>query len=755
MPGVRLDRFLASTAIVVLLSATAGGGVADPMGGGDTSVPAVTAAPATEGNSGQAAAKREGPADEAPAPDASAKPNQSDTAAKPHQSGEQPAAAAAAPPAKADQATGQPASTAAAPATPAKPEQATDQPAAPATTVATPSPAPASNQDQAAEKPAAPGAAAIPSQQPAGAAGENGAPTTATMAPAAAAPAPVADGNTPIAEQLRGLAGGKFDRIIGGKKDRATIDAFYSGRDYAPLWLSDGKPNAKAKAAIAYLGQVDTDGLDPADYPVPDFTSLTDPAALAEAEMRLTTSIITYAHHAQIGRVHWTRVSGDIFYDQKAPEPADILAAIVDAKDIAQVLDGYEPHAPGYLALKAKLAELRAGKDSAAHAQIPTGPTPKIGAQDDRVPQLRERLGLPADSDTTYDKTLAAAVKKFQQERELKPTGTLTAATVDALNGRQPDRPIDTIIANLERWRWIPHDLGKSYVMVNLPDFTLRVFHDGKQVWMTRIVDGKPAMPTPIMTAEMKYITVNPTWNVPPSIVAKEYLPALAQDPTVLERMGLQVSHNPDGTIHISQPPGDRNALGRLRFNFPNKFLVYQHDTPDKNLFALDRRAFSHGCMRVQDPAKYAQVLLSIVRPGDGYTEDRIRRMFGSGEQDIQFPKFLPVHLTYQTAFVDDDGKLEFREDIYGRDKTLLAILKGDERKVADIAISRPENTVRREALAMPGGYYGDNFFSRLFGGGFNAPQPQQQQTSRRYAPAGAQRRTESQYNGGGPSWFR
>ena len=533
MPGVRLDQFLASTAIVVLLSATAGGGVADPMNGGDTAVPAMTAAPETEGDSAQAAAKRGGPTDEAPAPDASAKPNQSDTAAKPHQSGEQPAAAAAAPPAKPDQATDQPASTAATPATPAKPEQATDQPAAPATTVATPSPAPAAapNQDQAAEKPAAPAAAAIPNQQPAGAPGESGAPTTATIAPAAATPAPVADGNTPIAEQLRGLAGGKFDRIIGGKKDRATIDAFYSGRDYAPLWLSDGKPNAKAKAATAYLGQVDADGLDPADYQVPDFASLTDPAALAEAEMRLTTSIITYAHHAQIGRVHWTRVSGDIFYDQKAPEPADILAAMVDAKDIAQVLDGYEPHAPGYLALKAKLAELRAGKDSAAHAQIPTGPMPKIGAQDDRVPQLRERLGLPADSDTTYDKTLAAAVKKFQQERELKPTGTLTAATVDALNGRQPDRPIDTIIANLERWRWIPHDLGKTYVMVNLPDFTLRVFHDGKQVWMTRIVDGKPAMPTPIMTAEMKYITVNPTWNVPPSIVAKEYLPALAAGP--------------------------------------------------------------------------------------------------------------------------------------------------------------------------------------------------------------------------------
>jgi L,D-transpeptidase YcbB len=125
-----------------------------------------------------------------------------------------------------------------------------------------------------------------------------------------------------------------------------------------------------------------------------------------------------------------------------------------------------------------------------------------------------------------------------------------------------------------------------------------------------------------------------------------------AQDPTVLARMGLRVSYNPDGSIHISQPPGDHNALGRLRFNFPNKFLVYQHDTPDKNLFALDKRAFSHGCMRVQDPVKYAEVLLSIVRPSDGYSKERIHKMIASrGEQDIQFPHYLPVHLTYQTAF--------------------------------------------------------------------------------------------------------
>jgi murein L,D-transpeptidase YcbB/YkuD len=731
MPGVRLHRFLASSAIVVLLSAAAGGGVADTMSGSDAAPAAVGATPTSEGDSGQAAGKQGGSAQTPAAPDRSAKPD---------------AVAAPATPAKPDQSAESPA--AATPAAPAKPEQASEHPGStPATTAA---PAATSNPDQSAAKPASPAAAATQNAEPAAVPGDTAAPATATVAPSAATPAAVADGNTPVAEQLRNLTAGKFDRVLGGKKERATVDAFYSGRDYAPLWLSDGKPNAKAKAALAYLEHVDADGLDPADYPVPDFSSLADPAMLAEAEIRLTASVIAYAHHAQVGRVHWSRVSGDIFYDQKAPDPADVLATMVDAADVAQALDGYEPHARGYLALKAKLADLRAGKGDSARTPIPNGPTPKVGAQDERVPQLRERLGLPADSDTTYDKTLVAAVKKFQQERELKPTGTLTQATVDALNGRQPDRPIDTIIANMERWRWIPHELGASYVMVNLPDFTLRVFHDGKQIWMTKIVDGKPTMPTPIMTAEMKFITVNPTWNVPPSIVAKEYLPALAQDPTVLERMGLQVSHNPDGTVHISQPPGDKNALGRLRFNFPNKFLVYQHDTPDKNLFALDRRAFSHGCMRVENPVKYAQVLLSIVRPSEGYTEDRIRRMFGGGEQDIQFPKFLPVHLTYQTAFVDEEGKLEFREDVYGRDRTLLAILKGDEHKVADIPVQRAENAIRREALAMPGGfYYGDGFFSRLFGGGFNAPP--QQPTSRRYVPAGAQRRTEY----GGSPWFR
>jgi L,D-transpeptidase YcbB len=525
-----------------------------------------------------------------------------------------------------------------------------------------------------------------PATQPVTAAGGDEVPVPSATAPAdnragpannTAAPAPVpapvvADANAPIAVLLRELANGKFDRVVGGKNNRPAFDAYYAAHGYAPIWITDGKFNGRAAAAIAYLGQVDADGLDPADYPVPNiFTSLQDPAALAEAEMQLSASVVTYAHHASVGRVHWSHVGSSILYEVKPPTPPAVLAAVADAKDVTATLSGYEPQAPNYIALKAKLADMRAGK---------TGKTPI-------APQLPERF-----------------------------------------KGRSPDRPIDTVLANLERWRWMPHDLGKDYVIVNLPDFTLRVFHDGRQIWMTRIVTGKPTMATPIMSAEMKYITVNPTWNVPPSIVMHEYLPALAADPTVLARMGLRMSYNPDGSVHISQPPGDHNALGRIRFNFPNKFLVYQHDTPDKNLFALDRRAFSHGCMRVQDPVKYAEVLLSIVRPGEGYSQERIRKMIASmGEQDIQFPHYLPVHITYQTAFVDDEGLLEFRADMYGRDRVLIALLHGEDRKIVESPVDRREGSRGRVAAVTPGynqgGYYqggyqtiGGNFFLRPFG---------------------------------------
>ncbi|MGY3288974.1 murein L,D-transpeptidase YcbB/YkuD [Bradyrhizobium sp. LM3.6] len=298
----------------------------------------------------------------------------------------------------------------------------------------------------------------------------------------------------------------------------------------------------------------------------------------------------------------------------------------------------------------------------------------EIVVEDPRVPQLRAKLGLAENaSDTRYDAAVAEAVRKFQNDAEIKATGILDDKTVKAINTPKRDKQIDVVLVNMERWRWLPRDLGvpalgDAYVILNIPDYTLKVMQRGQQVWTTRVVTGKPGThATPLLTETMKYITVNPTWNVPPSIVYNEYLPALQQDPTVLQRMGLKLEQNRDGSVHISQPPGEANALGRIRFNFPNKFLVYQHDTPDKNLFARDERAFSHGCMRVQNPDQYASILLNIALPNEKYTPERVRSMYGKGEVDLKFPTPIPVNITYQTAFVDDGGKLQFRKDVYGR----------------------------------------------------------------------------------------
>jgi len=572
-------------------------------------------------------------------------------------------------------------------------------------------------------------------------------PAKAATAPTAA-PVPTADSG--VADKLRELIGSRqFERLVGLKADRAGIEAFYSARNYAPLWVTNNAGNERAKAAIAYLAQADTVGLDPSDYRTPDFKSAATADLLAEAELKLTATSLMFARHAQIGRIHFTRVGADIQYDLVAPDSADVLAKLADSNDAGKVLDGFNPPQPEFKALKAKLAELRKSPvavDSRAEAkseqpriQLPDGKILRPGMKDARVVALRKRLGVAGDKDNPlYDDAVRDAVKTFQTESDIGVDGNLGPNTVRALNGEQKEAhhasadPIDTIIVNMERWRWLPRNLGNPHVIVNVPDYTLSLYNDGKVYWKTKIVAGKPGLATPMVSAEMKFITVNPTWNVPPSIIEKEYLPALEQDPQALDRIGLRLTQDADGTIHISQPPGAGNALGRIRFNFPNKFLVYQHDTPDKYLFAKEKRAFSHGCMRVQNPLTYGEKLLSLVLPKERYTEAKLESMFGGSEININFPKFIPVHLTYQTAFVDDAGKLQLREDVYGRDAKMFAILKSSERKVADIAVERAPNTSSKP-VRMPVGMYGgsgysygggNNFFDWMFGGPQGGPRP-------------------------------
>ena len=455
--------------------------------------------------------------------------------------------------------------------------------------------------------PGAPAIAAPASDLPI--ASDGAAPAPATALEQAPAPDPLASldpADREIAGKIRDLLASKPDRFFAGRKERAAAEAFYQNRNHAPLWLENGVENARAGSVIARIKNAAADGLAPGDYKLPSFAGV-GPDALAEAELKLTLAVLTYARHVQAGRFPYSRVSRNIELPQAAPEPADVLGSVADAADAGKALDLFSPPHEAYRKLKATLAELR-GKQGSAKSD-------------------------------------------------------------DA-------RRIESVIANMERWRWYPRDLGNIHVVVNQPDFTLRVMHGGTQAWTTRIVIGKPSTATPLLSETMKSITVNPTWTVPPSIVHNEYLPAMAQDPTVLQRMGLRVSYS-GGGVRITQPPGPGNALGRIRFNFPNRFIVYQHDTPDKHMFAHEVRAYSHGCMRVQDPAKYAEVLLKLTRPGEHWTAQRITNMYGRGEQNFQLqPAQVWVHLTYQTAFSDSAGKLQFRRDIYNLDGRTLAAIK-------------------------------------------------------------------------------
>lgn len=582
--------------------------------------------------------------------------------------------------------------------------------------------------------------------------------TTPTAAPPAAsavepakeptkAASNVPPADQPVADRLRDMLGAKSSRYFDRKAERSAVEKFYTAREYAPLWTQGGSLTDNGKAVIARLKDADADGLNASDYPVPDFAAASSPDQLAEAELKLTASMLDYARQAQSGRMHWSQVSGDISYPEHPIDPTEVLTNVTTAKDASATLESYNPPHKLYRELKAKLAELR-GQGNGPVVQIGEGPAlkyipargkkqPAVEMEDARVPQLRAKLGITENAnDTRYDARVAEAVRRFQERAELKPTGILDDRTVKVLNSPKRDRQIDTVIVNMERWRWLPRQLGapslgNAYVILNIPDYTLKVMQNGAPVWTTKVVTGKPGVhATPLLTETMKFITVNPTWNVPPSIIYNEYLPALQQDPTVLERMGLRLERSRDGSIHISQPPGEANALGRIRFNFPNKFLVYQHDTPDKYLFGKEERAFSHGCMRVQNPDQYAATLLGITAPNEHYTPEKIRSMYGRSEIDIKFPTPIPVNITYQTAFVDDAGKLQLRKDIYGRDAAMLALLKNSRSKDLENVVAHSQPSYTRPTGNLPSGvnvasdntyysgpsYSGPSFFERLFG---------------------------------------
>jgi L,D-transpeptidase YcbB len=373
---------------------------------------------------------------------------------------------------------------------------------------------------------------------------------------------------------------------------------------------------AQADAVRNRLRLAEEDGLQAADYPVIAPGDQPAPAALAQADIALSAAVFAYARDARGGRIEPSRLSRLMTPDLDLPSPADVLAHVGRAADAGEALAAYNPPHEGYRALRQALAVL---------------------------PLTTGSVARPAP---------VAAPSKPGSSRERR---AITSAD---------------IIANMERWRWLPRDLGAKHIRVNLPEYLLRVVQDGQVIHKAKVIVGKLETPTPVFSHAMEYVIVNPSWYIPPSILKKEILPGLAADPGYAAKRGYQVTWR-NGAVSVRQPPGERNALGFIKFMFPNLHAVYLHDTPSRALFGQEKRAFSHGCVRVDQPFRLAQFVL-----GDqGFDEDRLRRMIGKGERLIRLKQPIPVHLTYFTLDVEADGRVVQRDDLYGHDKRVQVAL--------------------------------------------------------------------------------
>ncbi len=498
----------------------------------------------------------------------------------------------------------------------------------------------------------------------------------------------------PMAEAIRSILSDAGTRgAFLDKRDAAAVAEFYDEQGYAPVWTANGKLTERALTVIARLKQANTDGLNPADYPTPHVQiGLAQPAtieAVARADVLLSRSVVTYARHAHAGRYAPADISQNIDYKPHLPDPVAVLANVAGADDPAAALASYNPTHPEFVALRKMLAQIRASHVETP-PMVPAGPLLKLGVKSSRVAILRERLKVtePADDPERFDEVVDEAVRAYQEQAGLVADGIVGQGTLGRLNAAADDH-VATILVNMERWRWMPENLGNYYVRVNIPNFNLDVYKNGEVIHTTRIIDGKPTNQTPIFSDEIEYVIVNPVWNVPSSIAVKEMLPDILANPGAA-LSGYDVYANIGGRfqqvnpyminwstvdmrkIQIKQPPGEKNALGVIKFMFPNPFAVYLHDTPTKSLFQKDYRAYSHGCMRVMNPWDFADVLLA---DEPNVSAASLKKLVGGPERRVNLDHPIAVHITYFTAWVDDQGDLQVRNDVYGLDDRMEKVM--------------------------------------------------------------------------------
>jgi murein L,D-transpeptidase YcbB/YkuD len=512
----------------------------------------------------------------------------------------------------------------------------------------------------------------------------------------------------------------KFTTTTEHKKDeQGALVEYYAVPNQKLLWVDDNGFTDRGTAVMAEIAQADDYGLRASDYELPDAASFNAADAdvadwLAEAEIKISYAVLDYAYDARGGRIVPTRLSPNLDPDLVLPKPSEVIESIAIRSDPAAYLRSFQPDQPQFEALRLKLIELRGGKTETDKPAIliPDGPLLKLGVEHEQVALLRKRLDMPTENpdgtpidQNRFDEGVRDAVRHFQLAHGAMPDGMVGNGTRHLLNGgpkpHQAGSParIRSVLINMERWRWLPHDLGAFYVMVNIPEFMLRVVEDDEPAFTTRVVVGKTDKQTPVFSRDMQEVVFGPFWNVPTSIKIEEIRPYLREEAAwffggggwntaVFQRHNLRVKIGgrevDPGAVdwnrfdirntEIYQPPGPGNVLGRVKFVFPNKHDVYMHDTPQKFLFANAVRAESHGCMRVQNPDQLAAVLL---RRDQGWSQARTMSAIETGyDQHVPLRQRIPVYVTYFTLKVNADGSLSSYGDLYGHDARIAAALR-------------------------------------------------------------------------------
>lgn len=479
----------------------------------------------------------------------------------------------------------------------------------------------------------------------------------------------------------------------------ASLRRFYLARDFALAWHSaDGRPTKPAHELLQALSDSAADGLHPADYHRAALETLLarqdgGEGLVVDRELLLTDAYLLLASHLLAGRVDPVRIDNEWHAQRREVDLVAHLTQALSAGDVPESLQALRPAQPGYARLRTALLRYREIAAAGGWGEVPAGPALKPGMQGPRVAALRARLVASGDlagpgAGDAFDPELEAAVRRFQRRHGLEDDAVVGKESLSALNVSAAER-VRQIELNLERWRWLPQELGARHIRVNIADFSMELWEQGRPVATQAVVVGRDYRRTPVFSGKMSYLVLNPLWEVPPRIAVEDILPQLRSNPGYLDALGMQVLQGWGADERVVDPasvdwsavsergfayrfrqaPGPRNALGQVKFMFPNDFSVYLHDSPARELFGKRRRAYSSGCIRVQDPVALAAWVLA---PSGRWDEAALREALAAGQtRTVTLGQGVPVHIQYWTAWVDADGNVQFREDLYGRDSRL------------------------------------------------------------------------------------